>query len=231
MARWVLPAMSKAMTTLAIRAPRSTSTSTRIAASGPSCRPRRRSPASASMPTGRPAIAIARLPEVRKRYGLPVHVWVRSFALTTTADVTAGARSVRLARRGRRRHRGLGLPLGRLLLPGQRRATAGLERDHGDDRAPQRSQGGLRRLNHRLLSRRSELTGLLHGDADPRPDSDGVSPGPRQRANPVQVKMICTRKMTQLFSSIQRVEQLCDSSMDLVFSGPEAGETVLDLRR
>jgi hypothetical protein len=29
-----------------------------------------------------PAVAIARLPEVRKRYGLPVHVWVRSFGLT-----------------------------------------------------------------------------------------------------------------------------------------------------
>jgi hypothetical protein len=29
-----------------------------------------------------PAIAIAHLPEVRIRYGLPVHVWVRSFALT-----------------------------------------------------------------------------------------------------------------------------------------------------
>ena len=29
-----------------------------------------------------PAIAIARLPEVHKRYGLPVHVWVRSFSLT-----------------------------------------------------------------------------------------------------------------------------------------------------
>lgn len=29
-----------------------------------------------------PAVAIARLPEVRQRYGLPVHVWVRSFALT-----------------------------------------------------------------------------------------------------------------------------------------------------
>lgn len=28
-----------------------------------------------------PAVAIARLPEVRKRYGLPVHVWVRSFGL------------------------------------------------------------------------------------------------------------------------------------------------------
>jgi hypothetical protein len=29
-----------------------------------------------------PAVAIARLPEVRQRYGLPVHVWVRSFGLT-----------------------------------------------------------------------------------------------------------------------------------------------------
>src|SRR4051794_3818673 len=29
-----------------------------------------------------PAVAIARLPEVRERYGLPVHVWVRSFGLT-----------------------------------------------------------------------------------------------------------------------------------------------------
>src|SRR3712207_7009162 len=29
-----------------------------------------------------PAVAIALLPEVRERYGLPVHVWVRSFALT-----------------------------------------------------------------------------------------------------------------------------------------------------
>jgi hypothetical protein len=29
-----------------------------------------------------PVIAIARLPEVRQRYGLPVHVWVRSFGLT-----------------------------------------------------------------------------------------------------------------------------------------------------
>jgi len=29
-----------------------------------------------------PAIAIAQLPEVRKRYSLPVHVWVRSFGLT-----------------------------------------------------------------------------------------------------------------------------------------------------
>src|SRR5215211_5595779 len=29
-----------------------------------------------------PALAIARLPEVRARYGLPVHVWVRSFGLT-----------------------------------------------------------------------------------------------------------------------------------------------------
>jgi hypothetical protein len=29
-----------------------------------------------------PALAITQLPEVRKRYGLPVHVWVRSFALT-----------------------------------------------------------------------------------------------------------------------------------------------------
>jgi hypothetical protein len=29
-----------------------------------------------------PAVAIARLPEVRERYGLPVHVWVRSFSLT-----------------------------------------------------------------------------------------------------------------------------------------------------
>jgi len=29
-----------------------------------------------------PAVAIARLPEVRERYGLPVHVWVRSFAVT-----------------------------------------------------------------------------------------------------------------------------------------------------
>ena len=28
-----------------------------------------------------PAVAIARLPEVRKQYGLPVHVWVRSFSL------------------------------------------------------------------------------------------------------------------------------------------------------
>jgi hypothetical protein len=29
-----------------------------------------------------PTIAIARLPEVHKRYGLPVHVWVRNFGLT-----------------------------------------------------------------------------------------------------------------------------------------------------
>lgn len=29
-----------------------------------------------------PALAIARLPDVRQRYGLPVHVWVRSFGLT-----------------------------------------------------------------------------------------------------------------------------------------------------
>jgi hypothetical protein len=29
-----------------------------------------------------PAVGIARLPEVRERYGLPVHVWVRSFGLT-----------------------------------------------------------------------------------------------------------------------------------------------------
>jgi len=29
-----------------------------------------------------PAVAIARLPEVRQRYGLSVHVWVRSFGLT-----------------------------------------------------------------------------------------------------------------------------------------------------
>ena len=29
------------------------------------------------------AVAIARLPEVRKRYGLPVHVWVRNFGLAT----------------------------------------------------------------------------------------------------------------------------------------------------
>ena len=58
-------------------------------------------------------------------------------------DVAAGARPVRLARRGRCRHRDMGLPLGRLLLPGQRRATARLDRDHGDDRAPRRSPGGL----------------------------------------------------------------------------------------
>ncbi len=29
-----------------------------------------------------PTVAIARLPDVRKRYGLPVHVWVRNFGLT-----------------------------------------------------------------------------------------------------------------------------------------------------
>jgi hypothetical protein len=29
-----------------------------------------------------PAVALARLPEVRERYDLPVHVWMRSFGLT-----------------------------------------------------------------------------------------------------------------------------------------------------
>ena len=29
-----------------------------------------------------PATAIARLPKVHERYGLPVHVWVRSFGLS-----------------------------------------------------------------------------------------------------------------------------------------------------
>ncbi|MBW3634452.1 MAG: hypothetical protein KY456_15630 [Chloroflexi bacterium] len=40
--------------------------------------------------------------------------------------------------------RSLGLPLGRLFVPGQRRAAASLEQDHRGDRTPRRSPGGLK---------------------------------------------------------------------------------------
>ena len=80
--------------------------------------------------------------EGRQRYGLPVHVWVRSFGLTRKTVVAAGARSVRPARRWRYRYRRLGFPsAGCSCLDNAE--LAGLERNHGDDRQPRPSPGGV----------------------------------------------------------------------------------------
>ena len=91
-----------------------------------------------------PAVALARLPGVRQRYGLPVHVWVRSFGLSRrqasrpandlSTLLDAGVTDIRI----------WGFPPAGCSCLDNAEPQRDLE-DHGDDRAPRRSPGGRRR--------------------------------------------------------------------------------------